>query len=359
MPLTERENFIRNTRRTGPDRMPCRLMVSLASWDQWREAMEEVVLRHPAVCPGYRKGQFDFDNLPFGPAHRKGEDFRDAWGCVWRSAVNGLEGVVVEHPIEDWAALERWEPPDPLVTGDRGPVDWEGRARSIADAKDAGKLTTGSVAHGFFLLRLTYLRGFENLMLDLATEPPGLHRLIEMVDRHNKLIVDQYLGLGVDHFHMGEDLGMQSASIVSPAMFRKWCVPSYRKLSMPCKAAGMTVSLHSDGYIMDLMDAFAECGIDTVNPQDLVNGIDNLKRECKGRFCIRLDVDRQKIVPFGTRREIEELIEESVRKLGSPQGGLELICGVYPPTSPENVDAVCCAMERFRTWWFDGRPRKV
>ena len=92
-----------------------------------------------------------------------------------------------------------------------------------------------------------------------------------------------------------------------------------------------------------------------INPQDLCNGIDHLARDVKGRVCITLDVDRQTIVPFGSPKEIRGLIEEEVRKLGSPEGGLAFVCGIYPPTSPENVDAVCSAMEEFRTYWWDGR----
>jgi len=75
----------------------------------------------------------------------------------------------------------------------------------------------------------------------------------------------------------------------------------------------------------------------------------------KGRVCIRLDIDRQDIVPHGTRSEIRDLIEEGVRKLGAPEGGLEFIAGVYPPTPPENIDALCSALEEFRTYWWDGR----
>jgi hypothetical protein len=122
----------------------------------------------------------------------------------------------------------------------------------------------------------------------------------------------------------------------------------------PCREAGCHVALHSDGYIMELMDEFHDCGVTIINPQDLCNGIDDLAREVKGRFCLRLDIDRQVIVPFGTRQEIRDLIEEEVRKLGSPQGGLEMIAGIYPPTPAENVDALCEAMEEFRTYWWDG-----
>ena len=353
--LSERENFIRNVRMTGPEYVPCRVSVSMASWDQWRDEMEKVVLRHPVIFPDLRKGQYDWDNLPFGSAHRKGEDFRDAWGCVWHCAVNGLEGVAAEHPLDDWSKLETWQAPDPLKTADRGPVDWAAIRRNIAERKARGELTSGGLVHGFLLMRLTYLRGFENLMLDLVTEPPALRRLIEMVGAHNQTIADQYLDMDVDVLSLAEDLGTQTASVISPAMFRKWCVPEYKKLTKPFKRAGKIVSLHSDGYTMDLMDAFEECGIDIVNPQDLVNGIDDIARVCKDRFCIRLDVDRQKIVPFGTRQAIRDLIEESVRKLGSPRGGLEMIAGIYPPTPPENVDAVCCAMEEYRTYWFRGK----
>jgi hypothetical protein len=32
-----------------------------------------------------------------------------------------------------------------------------------------------------------------------------------------------------------------------------------------------------------------------------------------------------------------------------------MVCGAYPPTPPENVDAVCSTLEEFQTYWFDGR----
>ncbi|HRU06210.1 MAG TPA: uroporphyrinogen decarboxylase family protein [Candidatus Brocadiia bacterium] len=358
MPLTRRENFLRNVRFQGPEYTPCRVVINMASWDLWREKMEEVVLRHPILFPSYRKGQMNFNNLTFAPGYRKDEDFVDAWGCTWRSTVNGIEGVVIGSPLEDWAKLETWQAPDGLKTADRGPIDWDAIRKATAAAKARGDLTSGSLPHGFFFMRLTYLRGFENLLTDLIEEPPQLARLIEQIDRHNIAVVQQYIDMGVDVMELGEDLGTQTSSVISPAMFKKFCVPSYKRLTEPIKAAGIIVSLHSDGYILDLMDEFASCGMDIVNPQDLVNGIDNIARVCKNRFCIRLDVDRQKIVPFGTRKEIEDLIAEGVRKLGSPRGGLELICGIYPPTPPENVDAVCCAMEKYRTWWFDGRGRE-
>jgi uroporphyrinogen decarboxylase len=156
---------------------------------------------------------------------------------------------------------------------------------------------------------------------------------------------------------IGEDLGTQKASIISPAMFRKYCRPVYEKLLAPYRDRGMHIMQHSDGYIMDLIDDLMIAGVTIINPQDLCNGIENLRREFKGKVCIRLDVDRQTTVPYGTPAEIRELVAEEVRTLGAPEGGLELVAGIYPPTPPENVDALASAFEEFQTWWCDGRGK--
>ena len=107
--------------------------------------------------------------------------------------------------------------------------------------------------------------------------------------------------------------------------------------------------------MIELIDELIYAGVTICNPQDLCNGIDEIKKAVAGRICVRLDIDRQTVVPFGTRREIHDLVEEGVRKLGSPRGGLELVVGIYPPTPLENIDALCDAFEDVRTYWFDGR----
>lgn len=351
MPLSDRENYLRNASMTGPEWMPCTISISGASWDQLRGDLEDVLVRHPTLFPNFEKGTRDYDHWDFGAGHRKGERFRDAWGCVWENAIDGIVGVVVEHPLEDWDALETYEAPDPMVQNDRGPADWENAGRRTEEAKDAGRLTSGGVAHGFFFMRMHYLRGFENLMIDLATEDPHLPQLIDMLVRHSRKIVNRWLSMGVDLVDFADDLGTQTAPMIGPEMFHRWVTPGYKALMRPCREAGCHVALHSDGYIMDLMDEFIEAGVTIINPQDLCNGVDDLAREVKGRICIRLDIDRQTIMPYGTRSDIRALIEEEVRKLGSPQGGLEMIAGIYPPTPAENVDALCDAMEEFRTYW--------
>jgi uroporphyrinogen-III decarboxylase len=355
MSLTDRENYLRNVTMTGPEWIPMNVYVSDAARDQYRDEMEEVMACHPAIFRDFEKGRRNYADYEFAPAYREGERFTDAWGCVWMSDINGIEGQVIEHPLDDWSKLKDYKVPDPLETADRGPATWEQDRKRIREAKEKGDLTAGGVPHGFLYMRLTYLRGFENTMIDVATEDPHLQELIDRVVAHNERLVGEWLKMQPDVMSFGEDLGTQKASVLSPGDFRRWIAPGYKRLIKPCRDAGCQVYLHSDGYIMELVDDLIDCGLTILNPQDLCNGIDNIAASMKGRVCISLDIDRQKVVPFGTRKDIHDLIEEEVRKLGSPQGGLEMVAGIYPPTPPENVDALCEAMEEFRTYWWNGR----
>ncbi|MBN1444830.1 MAG: hypothetical protein JW957_01820 [Candidatus Omnitrophica bacterium] len=351
--LTEKENFIRNVAMSGSEWTPCHVALSPAAWDYLRDDLEEVVLRHPSLFPRYKKGTIDYDNLTYFPGHGTGKPFTDAWGCTWETAVTGIEGVVTGHPINDWKELDSYSAPDPLVQADRGPANWKEREKAFTKQRHNNQVVAGGLPHGFFFMRLQYLRGFENLMFDMLEERPELHRLITIVLQHNITSIKKQLLYGLDVMWFGEDLGSQTASIIRPAMFEKWILPHYRRMFGFCRKQNTYVSMHSDGYIMELVDMLIDAGVSVLNLQDLCNGLDNIERELKGRITIRLDVDRQKIVPFGKPNEIRELIKEEFMRLGSPQGGLEMLADIYPPTPPENIEAVCSAFEEFRTYWFD------
>jgi len=66
---------------------------------------------------------------------------------------------------------------------------------------------------------------------------------------------------------------------------------------------------------------------------------------------IDLDIDRQRITRFGTPAEIDALIRKEVKKLGSAQGGLMMVFGLYPGTPLENVKALMDVMKRSATYY--------
>jgi uroporphyrinogen-III decarboxylase len=144
-----------------------------------------------------------------------------------------------------------------------------------------------------------------------------------------------------------EDLGMQVGPMLSPQHFRTYIKPIYEHLMAPAHKAGCLVHMHSDGDIRDLANELIGSGVDILNLQDLVNGIDWIAANLKGRICIDIDIDRQQITHFGSPEQIDNLIRQEVEKLGSPEGGLMMIYGLYPGVPLENVKAIMDAMERY------------
>ncbi len=292
------------------------------------------------------------EQLPeLAPWEQAGAPYTDAWGCVWETTDDGIAGVVTKHPLADWRALESFTAPGPAKSNGMTKIDWSIIGKEILKAKLEGKHYVGSLEHGHTFQRLSYLRGYENLLFDMTDGDARVWRLIEMVKSFNIGVVKRYLDLGSEMICYPEDLGMQRGPMLSPQHFRTYIKPIYERLMAPAHKAGCLVHMHSDGDIRDLVDDLVVSGVDALNLQDLVNGIDWIEANLKGRVCIDIDIDRQQITRFGNPEQIDKLIREEVEKLGSREGGLMMIYGLYPGIPLENVKAIMDAMERYASYY--------
>ena len=109
--------------------------------------------------------------------------------------------------------------------------------------------------------------------------------------------------------------------------------------------------MHSDGDIKTLADDLIDSGVEVINLQDLVNGIDWIADRFRGKICVELDIDRQFITANGTPAQIDSLIREEVERIATPEGGLCMIYGLYPGVPIENVKALMDAMEKYSTYY--------
>ncbi len=219
----------------------------------------------------------------------------DAWGYVWENIATGREAIVTEHPAPTREAVRTLRAPE----------------------VDIG------FPHGFLFLRLADLRGFEELMVDFAEEPPELQMLIDGVPRYNMRQRELWLAKHASDgkiFWVDDDFWMQHALPISPEKWRTYLKPCYRALYQPVRAAGHPVYMHSDGRIYEVIPDLIECGMSVINPQFRANGLENLVRVCKGKVCVNLDLDWQ-MFPFCRPEDIEQHVREAVLALGTPAGG--------------------------------------
>ena len=342
------ENWMRAVEFRRPEWIPIWADFAPVAWRTHRERLEEIVLRHPMIFRGYRAGWRDFD-AAYDVGNRQGELYRDNWGCVWDNIHGGIEGQVVGHPLADWDALKDYQPPDPRKFSERGTVDWAKITAQFAEAKAIGENCWGNGERLFD--RLYFLRGFENLMMDIATDDPHLPRLIEMLTAHELQLIDLNLAAGANIISFHTDIGTQNALMISPAQFRRHIKPMFKTLFQRCRQGGAHVALSSDGCLLEIVNDLIECGISTHDPQLRANTIDGIARAYKGKVCANVDLDRQ-MFPFCKPDDIRRQVEEVVRKVGSPDGGL-MLCGlVWDEITPlANIEALCAALEEFRLYY--------
>lgn len=348
--LSRRDNTLRAIRFERPEWIPVSFYVNGAYWshvdhDHLQDLMEE----HPLLFPDYRR---EARVIPYySLCQRANEPYTDPWRCVWSTPEDGLTGAVHGHPLESWDAWEGYTPPSPEETDGTFPWNWDEARQDTQERRRKGELVRASLPHGHTFLRLQDLRGYENLLCDMADREPRLWKLIEMVEEFNDGIVRRWIELEPDIMGYPDDLGMQVGPMLSPDQLREYLKPSYSRLMRHAREKGVAVHMHSDGDIRTLVDDLVEGGVEVINLQDLVNGVEWIAERFKGRVCVDLDVDRQRVTVHGTPADIDALIRYEVESLGSREGGLMMIFGLYPGTPIENAGAVMDAMERYAGYY--------
>jgi hypothetical protein len=332
----KKEIFLKIIKREGCGFVPCRVLINGKIWDENAEYFEEIKNKCKNVEIGIGRDP-----------EREKENFKeDNWGCLWHYPGNYLDGQVIKHPLESWENFNSYNPPDPLKNR-----NWEEEKKRIEKEKKEGLISGAGVEHGFFYLRLTYLRGFENLMIDIGMKEPKLKKLIEILTEYWKVVIKKLVEFEPDIIYFADDLGHQNSLPMRPEIWRELIKPSYKEIFSICRRKNIEVYLHTDGYIVDIIPDLIESGVTVLNLQDLVNGLDNIEKQVKDKVAIDLDIDRQKITVFGKPDDIDSHIKNCIEKLGSKYGGLLLIYGAYPGTPAENIGSVIKSMEKYCKLW--------
>ena len=316
--MSMHDDRIKSLKWQRPSRIPISAGILPAAWMKHREALDAIVRRHPLLF-GEQTAPRNYDAV-YRNTYYAGEHV-DVWGCVWSNMKTGMEAIVTGHPLPTRASVRQAQMPE----------------------------QDDLLPHGFMWLRLADLRGFNEIMLDFAEEPPELGLLIDKVLRYNQRQVGLKLAAvqqSEQILYFGDDLGMQRSLAISPAKWRRYLKPCYQQLYTPVLAAGHHVYMHTDGHILEIIPDLVDCGVRVVNPQVGANGLENLARVCKGKVCVDLDLDRQ-MFPFWTPAEIDAHIRTAVETLGSPEGGLWLKAEIGDDIPLANVEAICQALETY------------
>lgn len=350
--MNPRENMLNCINFNRPDYIPMFFHINTACWDQYpNDFLLEQMARHELLFPDFDKPS-EF-TIPEHPAYAiAGQPYIDPWGSTWETAMDGIVGTVTKHPLANWDDFDNYVPPDADKATHWGPVDWKSASTPKIPIGFAKGMKAADIGHGHTFLKLTDIRGYQNVLFDMADGEPRLLKLIDIIEAFNTELLRNYIEFfEVERIGFAEDLGMQRGPMLSPEYFVKYIKPSYQRMMTIARDAGCIIHMHSDGDIRLLVNDLIEGGVEIINLQDLVNGIDWIKDNLAGKVCVDLDIDRQMITARGTPKQIDALIRQEVETLGSKNGGLSMVYGLYPGVPMENIQAVMDAMQTYSTFY--------
>ncbi len=263
--------------------------------------------------------------------------YRDAWGSVWSVGEPGVIGEVKQYPLADWSALDHYRAPWELLDeADLSQVDASCRATDKF-------VIVGTETRPFE--RMQFLRGTENLLMDLAMQEKEVFQLRDMLHGFSLREMKLWADTAVDAVSFMDDWGTQLALIISPDLWRSFFKPMYKEYCDILHKQGKFVFFHSDGNIQSIYPDLIEVGIDAVNSQLFCMDIDYLGAAYAGRVTFWGEICRQHILPFGTPEDVRRAVDRVAQTL-MPNGRTGVIAqcewGTKDPT--ENIAAV------FETW---------
>lgn len=313
--MNSRERMIKAIEFGSPDRMPI-ITWRAEKFDGWlrfkgheryRPEIESFLKKYPDDAY-----YVDTPWIMQGRSGEVGSEISDEWGIVWKTL--GVGCMDIKHPLADWEDFENYQFPAPSFY-----VPPE--AKEAVGCERPEKYTYTGTFGGYFQL-MGSLRGFENLMMDLARQPEKLSVLADKLLDYFLRLIEKWSEIGVDGMFFGDDWGTQERLIIHPDMWREFFKPRYKKMFDAVHNDGAHVWFHSDGYVMDIIPDLIEIGVDVLNVNQLcLNGLDKIKEKYSGKVCFLGGLDQQNILPFGSTEDVEEHVKHVSKALGTDKGG--------------------------------------
>ncbi|MBE0478175.1 uroporphyrinogen-III decarboxylase [Candidatus Aerophobetes bacterium] len=280
---------------------------------------------------------------------QKLEDGRyvDEWGIKWTKPEGSHYYDMCEHPLAQATLedLDRYRWPDPY-----NPRRVEGLREKAEDLYNNTDYTIVLSGFGECLFGFpAYLRGYAQFYMDLISNKRFVNAFLDMLLDYELRLMQNTLkevGKYVHVVRVSDDFGTEKGSIISPSLYREIIKPRQKKLYQFIKEnSGAKILLHSCGSIYDFIPDLIQIGVDAINPvQVSAKNMDT--RKLKKEFGDRITFwgggcDTQRILPFGTVREVKEEVKRRIKDL-APGGGFVFtpVHNIQYDVSPEKICAL-------------------
>lgn len=204
-------------------------------------------------------------------------DFDASEGRVRKSGLTSSMSQWIDFPVKDmrsWKAIyeERFRP-DPA---ERLPADWGEEKAAFIRRSETRNVSFGGFPFFGTFGPLRQLMGLEGLVYALADDPALVRTILsDLTDFWLALFGEVLKDIRLDQVMFFEDMCSTRTPLISPAMFREFMAPAYRKATGGLREMGVSwFILDTDGNARRIIPELVACGITTLIPCQVSAGMD-------------------------------------------------------------------------------------
>jgi uroporphyrinogen decarboxylase len=178
-----------------------------------------------------------------------------------------------------------------------------------------------------------YLRGVEQIMIDLAENPNIVDCILEHVTNYYLDYNDRVFKAAdgtIDIFMMGDDFGTQRGPFMSEAMWERYFKKGFHQYIELAHKYGIKVMHHTCGSVEPLIPKFIDSGLDilqSLQPRAIGMDLGDLKKKYGKYLAFHGSMDIQQTLPYGSPQDVREEVKGRMH-VGKPGAGF-IICTAH------------------------------
>jgi uroporphyrinogen decarboxylase len=332
------ERFMTALDRKQPDRVP------IVEWSISTKVVKALVPE--ARDQADFEDAMDFDGVStafhFDTVRRFDDgSYADEWGVIFKPSSEMIDHPL-RGPIQSKDDLKGYTPPDPDAPQRLGKLP-----ELVARFKGKRAIL---FRHRAAFMWSVYLRGFENLLMDLLLEPEFAHELLDKVLEMSLRVARNAIRAGADAIVLADDYAGNQAPFFSPAVAREFVIPRLKRMVDAIHEEGGKVIKHSDGNLKPILDQIVAAGVDALNPLEPLAGMrmGEIKKQYGSQLCLIGNIDCGQLLPHGSVEEVDAAVKACIDEAGSG-GGLILSSSnsIHSSVNPANYLAMIRAARKF------------
>ncbi len=256
-----------------------------------------------------------------------GGRFADIYGTIWQSG----NPVHVVEPVLKRPSMAGFDIP-PLAPRLRDqpahrpsghtalPMLSYDQAANLFRARRDRALTVAGYGFGVFEAAWM-IRGYEEFFSDLVAEPAFARELLDRLTERHLELLDELVKLPCDGIIFSDDYGDQRGVIIGPRLWRQFVKPCVARLYARAHAAGKMTFQHTCGSVFDIIPDLIDAGLDVLQSlQPEAMPVYEIKKRYGRDLRLWGGLGTQRLLPFGTPREIRAEVRRLKRKMGAGGG---------------------------------------